>query len=256
MQISAVIISFNEEKNIERCIKSLLGLVDEIIVVDSNSTDNTKNICSRYDIIKFHTQDWLGYSSQKNLGNKLAKYDTIFSIDCDEIVSSELRESILEIKSKHKDSINRNIVFSLNRLSNYCGSWIRYSGWYPDSKIRIFHKSIIWQGDIHETLAYPSNINIINLKGDLYHYSFYKISDHILQVDKFTDLASKQAYEKGKRVGVLGIWFRPKWKFIRDYFFKLGFLDGAAGYTVCKISSFSTFLKYIKLRELYREKEF
>ncbi len=253
MQISAVIITFNEERNIERCISSLLGVVDEIIVVDSLSTDKTKEICEKYELVKFYSQEWLGYSSQKNYANRLASFDTIFSIDADEVVSPELRESIMTIKAQYEDSSNT--IFSFNRLTNYCGSWIKHSGWYPDKKKRIFNKSVQWVGDIHEELLYLPSTKIVHLKGDLYHYSFYTSSDHIKQVDRFTSLTAKQAFEKGKRVNCFGIWFRPKWKFFRDFILKKGFLDGYAGYKVCKVSAFATFLKYIKLREYYSEKD-
>ncbi|MCK9163094.1 MAG: glycosyltransferase family 2 protein [Bacteroidales bacterium] len=250
MQISATIISFNEEKNIERCLISLQGVVDEIIVVDSLSTDKTKDICLRYDNIKFYSKDWLGYSSQKNYANSLATYNTILSIDADEALSYELKQSILEIKGKYESISNPNIIFSLKRLTNYCGSWIRHCGWYPDIKHRIFSKEVNWVGDIHESLLYLPNTKIIMLKGDLFHYSYHTTSDHVLQVEKFTSLTSKEAFEKGKKSSLFGLWFKPKWKFFRDYILKAGILDGYAGYQVCKISAFATYLKNAKLKEL------
>ncbi|MEA5099461.1 MAG: glycosyltransferase family 2 protein [Bacteroidales bacterium] len=255
MQISAVIITFNEEKNIERCLNSLQGVVDEIIIVDSLSTDKTQEICSKYDLVKFYSQEWLGYSSQKNYANKLASFDTILSIDADEVISFELKQSILTIKAQYDNISNPNIIFSVKRLTNYCGSWIKHCGWYPDTKKRIFNKSVQWVGDIHEELLYLPSTKIKLLEGDLYHYSFHSTSDHIKQVEKFTNLTSKQAFEKGKKISCFGIWFRPKWKFFRDYILLRGILDGYAGYQACKISSFATFLKYTKLREYYREKE-
>lgn len=253
MKISASIISFNEEKNIERCLISLQGIVDEIIVVDSNSTDRTKEICSRYDNVRFFSQDWLGYSSQKNYANSLSSNNTILSIDADEALSSELKQSILEIKAKYKDITNPNIIFSVKRLTNYCGSWIKHCGWYPDIKERIFSKEVNWVGDIHESLLHLPNTKTIMLKGDLYHYSYHTTSDHILQVEKFTNLTSKQAFENGKKGHILGLWFKPQWKFFRDYILKAGILDGYAGYQVCRISAFATYLKHAKLRELNKK---
>jgi glycosyltransferase involved in cell wall biosynthesis len=118
MQISAVIITFNEEKNIERCLNSLQGVVDEIIIVDSLSTDKTQEICSNYDLVKFYSQEWLGYSSQKNYANKLASFDTLLSIDADEVLSFELKQSILTIKAQYDNISNPNIIFSVKRLTN------------------------------------------------------------------------------------------------------------------------------------------
>lgn len=249
MQISAVIITFNEERNIERCINSLQGVADEIIVVDSFSKDKTKEICQKYKDLKFYEKEWLGYSSQKNYANKLTSYDTILSIDADEVISDELKESIIDIKLKYENINNPYIVFSFKRLTNYCGSWIRHCGWYPDIKQRIFSKNIQWVGDIHESLLYLPNTKIKLLKGDLFHYTVYSSSEHLKQLDKFTTLMAKQAFEKGKKVTCFDLLFRPKWKFFRDYILKLGFLDGYSGYQVCKLSAFATFLKYAKIKE-------
>ena len=140
-------------------------------------------------------------------------------------------------------------MFSFNRLTNYCGSWIKHCGWYPDRKVRIFHKSIQWVGDIHETLLFTQGAKIILLKGDLFHYTVYSASDHVKQLDKFTTIMAKQAFEQGKNATCFDLWFRPKWKFFRDYILKLGFLDGYSGYQVCKLSAFATFLKYSKIKE-------
>lgn len=250
MLISAVIITYNEEKNIARCIESLNAVADEIIVVDSFSSDRTKEICSNYPNTKFFEQKWLGYSQQKNYANSLASYDYILSIDADEAVSEELKQSIDNI------DFHPNVFYSVNRLTNYCGKWIRHCGWYPDSRIRIFHKSVNWSGDfVHETLLLPDNAEIKRLEGNLLHYSFYSTSEHIKRIDNYSTLSAKECFVKGKKINLLGLLIKPSWKFIRDYFFKLGFLDGFAGYQVCKISAFATFLKYTKLREYYREKK-
>ena len=250
-KISAVIITYNEEKNIERCLLSLQDVADEIVVVDSFSNDKTPQICEKFSQVRFYRQKWLGYSKQKNYANSLATYDFILSIDADELLSAELIKSIRKIKTDNID----NTVFSMNRLTNYCGSWIRHSGWYPDTKIRLFQKFIRWEGDIHEKLALPSNVKIKKLKGDLYHYTIYNVSEHLKQVDKFTTIAANELFKKGKRSHLIDVFIRPKWKFFRDYFINLGILDGFAGYNVCKISAFATFLKYSKLKELRKENE-
>ncbi len=248
MQISAVIITKNEERNIERCLKSLQDIVDEIIVVDSLSTDNTKSICEKYKV-RFFEQEWLGYAEQKNYANSLSTHDILLSIDADEALSTELQQSILHLKSSQKE----NFTGQINRLTNYCGKWIHHCGWYPDRKIRIFDRNKAkWIGSIHETISYPNETAIIQLKGDLLHYSYHSIEDHIKQADRFTTFTAIEAFEKGKKATILSILIKPGWKFFRDYVFKRGFLDGYYGYVICKISAFATFLKYTKLKQLYR----
>lgn len=249
MQISAVIITFNEEDNIAPCIESIEDVCDEIIVVDSFSTDKTIEIAEKYPKVKTFSQKWLGYVEQKNYANSLTTFNTILSIDADELLSKELKESIKEIKKLEEDSFK---VYEVSRLTNYCGSWIKHCGWYPDKKIRIFDKrEVKWQGElVHETLFLPENTQIITLKGDLLHYSYKNTSSHLKQIDKFTDLNAMKAYNKGKRTNFVDLLLKPAWKFLRDFIFKFGFLDGYAGYQVCKLSATATFLKYAKLKEL------
>ncbi|MDR1006007.1 MAG: glycosyltransferase family 2 protein [Bacteroidales bacterium] len=244
MQLSAVIITFNEERNIERCLLSLQGIADEIIVVDSLSTDKTEAICRKFDV-KFYKQEWLGYSAQKNYANSLASFPMILSIDADEALSEHLRQSIRAIKAEDNSK-----AYSFNRLTNYCGRWIKHCGWYPDTKVRIFNKEIYWQGEqVHETLSIPPNMTIKHLKGDLLHFSYYSISEHLRQIDRFTDIAAAESKNNRRKPCFIGIIARSKWKFVRDYFFKLGFLDGKMGYQVCKLSSWATYIKYAKIYE-------
>ena len=169
MKISAVIITKNEERNILRCLNSVQDVVDEIIVVDSGSTDSTADICEQFGV-KCVQQEWLGYSEQKNFANSLASNDWILSIDADEELSDELKHSVLKYKSKH---VSPDLVFSMNRLTSFCGHWIRHCGWYPDRKIRIWNRKVgKWQGEIHETLEFSSDVQEKPLKGDLLHSSF------------------------------------------------------------------------------------
>lgn len=195
-RLSAVIITLNEEKNIARCIRSVIGIADEILVVDSFSTDKTKEICIGLGV-KFVQQSWLGYVEQKNYANNLAEFDWILSIDADEALSEELCNSIKKIK----DKLNENTVYSMNRLTNYCGKWIHHCEWYPDTKIRIFNrKHVCWTGKlIHETLKIPEKFSVNFLKGDLLHFSYYTREDHYRQIDKFTSLTAMEAYENGEK---------------------------------------------------------
>ena len=251
MQISAIIITKNEERNIERCLQSLQGIVDEIVVVDTFSTDNTKAICEKYNV-KFVQQEWLGYAEQKNFANSLSSNDIIFSIDADEALSSELQQSLLDLKSTDK----QHFVCQVNRLTNYCGKWIYHCGWYPDKKIRVFNRNTVkWTGTIHETLVYQDNTDIIQLKGNLLHYSCYSVQEHINNVNKYSTLAVEEYFKKNKKQGVIVLVFKPIWRFISDYVFKGGFLDGFYGFVICNINAMAVFLKYAKLRELYKKQK-
>lgn len=246
-QLSVVIITFNEEKNIARCLESIQGIADDIVVVDSFSTDKTENICKQFNA-NFTQHKWEGYSGTKNFANAQAKFDWILSLDADEALSEELKKSILEQKKSDKLC-----TCKFNRVTNYCGSWIRHGGWYPDTKIRIFDRTITkWLGIIHEELSFSKQVDIIHLKGDCLHYSYYSIEQHYKQADNFTTIAAKDLHSQDKKSSAIQVYVSPVIKFIRDYFIKGGFMDGRAGYTVARISAYATYLKYKKLSDLYK----
>jgi glycosyltransferase involved in cell wall biosynthesis len=246
-QLSVVIITFNEEKNIGRCLASLDGIADDIVVLDSFSSDATEAICKQYQV-NFIQRNWEGYSASKNFANAQAKYNWILSLDADEALSDELKGSILEIKKKEQA-----LPYKFNRLTNYCGKWIRHCGWYPDTKLRIFdRRTTQWEGMIHEKLVVREGTPL-QLKGDCLHYSYYTIEEHYRQTDKFSTLSAKSLYARGRKASLLKMLFSPVIKFISCFIFKLGFLDGNAGYTVCKIMAAGTYNKYAKLRALHKE---
>lgn len=248
-KISAVIITFNEERNIERCLRSLEGVVDEIIVVDSFSTDNTAAICKSFNAI-FYERKWDDFSTTKNFGNEKAINDWVLSLDADEALSEELKSSILEIKRMSLEG-----CYSFNRLTNYCGHWIRHSGWYPDTKKRLFNrKACMWQGTVHETLACTNEKNFF-LKGDILHYSYYSIKDHLKQTERYSTTAAQQLFDAGKRANILKIVVSPVFKFIKTYFLNLGFLDGKSGIIISAISAWYVYLKWNKVKSLERQPE-
>ncbi|HWZ23033.1 MAG TPA: glycosyltransferase family 2 protein [Cytophagaceae bacterium] len=250
IKLSAIVITFNEERNIGRCLDSLKEVADEIIVVDSFSTDKTELICNQQPLVTFVKQSWLGYSAQKNFANALASHDYIFSIDADEALSPELVESIKKIKNNPVTDI-----YIVKRLTNYCGQWIKHCGWYPDKKIRIWKKKDAeWQGEIHETLRLKNNLSSSELQGDLLHYSYYTIKEHLNQVNNYTELLAIEALKKGKKSSVLQLFFSPLVKFIKSYFIQLGFLDGYYGFIVSTIAAQTTFYKYLKIHELLKKK--
>ena len=251
MKISVVIITKNEERNILRCLNSVQDVADEIVVVDSGSTDDTAAICEQFGV-KFVHQDWLGYSEQKNFANSLATNDWILSIDADEELSDELKQSIFKYKNQH---MPHDIVFSMNRLTNYCGHWIRHCGWYPDRKIRIWNRTVgQWQGEIHETLEFSTKVKEKVLKGDLLHYSFETAQDYENQQFKFAKMRGQHYFMKGKKHASFYMVVSPIFSFIQHYFFQLGFLDGADGWHICRITAKATRLKYKTLKELTDKK--
>ena len=251
-QLSVVIITFNEEKNIGRCLESIEGIADDVVVVDSFSTDTTESISKKHKV-NFISRKWEGYSDTKNFANAQAKYDWILSLDADEALSEDLKKSILKAKEEPARLAGGKELktYKFHRLTNYCGYWIKHCGWYPDTKIRIFDRKITkWEGIIHEKLVIDSKQEIILLKGDCLHYSYYSLEQHYAQTEKFSTLAAQNMFEKGKKVSALKMHLSPIVKFISDYILKLGILDGAAGYTICRVSAKHSFLKYKKLRAL------
>lgn len=245
IKLSVVIITFNEIRNIERCINSVKEIADEICVVDSLSKDHTVEICKKLGA-NVYSQKFLGHVEQKNFAITKAKYPHILSLDADEALDETLLEEIKKIKNNWECD-----GYSMNRLTNYCGKWIYHSGWYPDKKIRLFKSSKgKWQGtNPHDEYVLANRTSLKHLKGNILHYSYNSINDHINQVNYFTDILSKASLLKGKRSTLFKIVFSPVFKFFRDYLFKLGILDGYYGFVICMISSHATFLKYVKMRQ-------
>ncbi len=244
-KISAVIITYNEEANIGRCLQSLQGVVDEILVVDAFSADRTVEICREFQA-QVVQKSWEGYSRNKNFGNAQARFDYILSIDADEALSPELAHSILAAKS------NLRGAYTMSRLTNYCGRWIRHGGWYPDVKLRLFNRQDArWVGDfVHESLEFVRRVPRIHLKGDLLHYSFHSLADHLQRVNTYSDLAAREILHRNPTGILFKMLFSPPAKFIKGYVFQRGFLDGFHGLCIAAISAFDVFIRYAKVHEL------
>lgn len=245
--VSAVIITFNEAHNIARCLNALSGLVDEIIVVDSFSTDATKKICESFDVL-FFQREWQGYAPTKNWANAQASHNYILSVDADEEVDKILAKSLTRAREKGLSG-----VYEVNRITNYCGQWVRYSGWYPDRKIRIFPKSgARWTGDfVHETLEVDSELATHRLEGHLNHYSYHSLQDHANRAEKYAGLHAQKMAAAGKKTSMFRARVSAAWKFLQSYLFKLGFLDGSAGWHIARYSARAVFLKHKKLLQIY-----
>ncbi|TGV02990.1 glycosyltransferase family 2 protein [Flavivirga rizhaonensis] len=248
IKISGVIITFNEEEHLEKCLKSLVGVVDEIVVVDSFSTDKTPEICEAYNV-NFIQNKFDGYIEQKNYALSHAKYDYILSLDGDEALSDTLKKSILKVKEHWSFD-----GYYCNRLNNYCGQWIKHSDWYPDKKLRLFKKGNgEWKGiNPHDRYTLKKGLKAGKLKGDLLHWIYRDYKEHNLKVENFSSIAAQAYYDLGKKSSLWKILFNPTWAFFKAYFLRLGFLDGLNGFIICVQTFNVTFLKYIKLYRLQK----
>jgi len=250
-QLSVVIITKNEEQNIDRCLRSLLTVADDIVIVDSGSTDKTEEISNHYRV-NFIKAKWNGYSETKNFANKQAKYDWILSIDADEELSPELQRSIQVLK-RISDGING----KMKRLTNYCGTWIWHGGWYPDIKLRIFNRNqACWEGELHEKLVFSESQDEVLLDGKCFHYTVTTIWQHIEIINKYSSIWAEERYIKGRKASMIKVVFSPFVRFLKDYFFKKGVLDGFFGFVIAMNTSYSGFLRLVKLRQLYLNERF
>ncbi len=248
-KLSVAIITLNEEHNIERCLESVRDIADEIVVIDSFSTDKTEEICLKYGT-RFIQHRFDGYIEQKNFALSQTSFNYVLSLDADEALSDELKESVLIAKSNFDAA-----GYTMNRLTNYIGTWIHHCGWYPDTKLRLFNRDKGKWGGInpHDEFLFEGKTQIKQLKGDLLHYSYHSLEDHYKQIEHFTNIASKAYFDKGKKAPLIKLIFSPVVRFIRDYFFLLGFLDGKAGLRICYLSAGVTYKKYKKLRSIYKQ---
>jgi glycosyltransferase involved in cell wall biosynthesis len=248
VKLSVVIITFNEEKNIARCIDSVQSIADEIVVVDSFSTDQTKTICTSKGV-KFIEHAFEGHIQQKNWAITQASFPHILSLDADEALDNQLLDSIKKTKENWQHD-----GYRMNRLTNYCGKWIRHCGWYPDTKLRLWDsRKGEWTGiNPHDEFKLNQGAPTPLLKGDILHYSYYTLNDHHKQVEYFTDISSKAYFQLGKKTRWYHLWLSPLFKFIQSYFIKSGWMDGKEGFTICRISAYATWLKYHKLRLLQK----
>ena len=248
MKISVAVITFNEENNIERCLKSVALLADEIIVVDSLSTDNTVALATACGA-KVISQKFLGYIEQKNFAIDQCANNWVLSLDADECLSDKLQQEIIHLKS----NITQPDGYIMPRLSHYCGQWIKHGAWYPDKKVRLFNRELAKWGGInpHDKIFFTNaNANIAALKGDILHYTINTKEEHKKQAQRFSEITAKELFHQKKKTNLLKIYIKPIIRFIRDYFFKAGFLDGKAGLQIAIISAHHVYLREYKLKEL------
>lgn len=247
-KISACLTVGNEERNIRRCLSSL-SWVDEIIVVDSFSKDQTFEICRQY-TDRVYQHEWLGYVGQKDLIKKMAIHPWILFIDGDEEVSSELKQEIIE---EFESERNRNYSgYEFPRKVYFLGSWITRGEWWPDIKMRLYLKEhgVCTGSEPHDHVVVDGPVK--RLSGCLHHYTYDNISDQVATMNRFSTISSKYMFNEGRKISIFSIMFRPMFRFVRGYFFRRGCADGILGFLIAVMTAFGVFLKYVKLWELNR----
>jgi len=237
-------ICYNSENTVRKTLSSL-DWADEIIVVDSFSTDSTPDICKEFDV-NFLQKEWQGFGKQRRWSVKQAKNDWVFVIDSDEEVSSELKNELLKIKNEGTESD----VYAIPRKVYYMNRWITHSGWYPNYKERLFnkHKAYWNESALHEKLIYEGVA--MKLKGDLYHYTYKDIEDQLERINRYSTITAEDLYTKGIKPSFIKSIFGAIWRFKKIFFLKLGFLDGLAGFTIAVMESYYVMLRYFKHAEM------
>lgn len=244
-RLSVAIITFNEQKNIARCIESVREIADDIVVIDSYSNDDTAKIAHSLGA-RVISNKFLGHIEQKNFAITQAKYPLVLSLDADEAIDETLKQEIITIKKQ--DSFAP--AYNTNRFNNYCGKWIKHGAWKNDWKLRLWDsRKGQWGGmNPHDrfTLANASD-EIITLKGKILHWSYYTIEEHQQRAAKYAEIAAIAYSKQGKKSSRFKIYFAPAFRFVRDYILKLGFLDGQMGFIIASITAKEVYLKYLKL---------
>jgi glycosyltransferase involved in cell wall biosynthesis len=246
-RLSASIITLNEEKRLPRALISLSAVADEIIVVDSGSTDRTEEIARQHGAT-FLTRNWTNYAEQKNFAAERASHDWIFSLDADEELSAALQSSLLEWKKRPP----RFAVYEVSRRAWYLGAWIRHSGWYPDFQRRLYRRDAAkFTGIVHEALRFAGAPG--RLSGDLLHYTIDTFAEHEEKVARYTSLAAEQMYAAGRRNWRGAMYLGTPWSWLQNYFLRGAFLDGYRGALIAQMAARSVRIKYGKLGKLVRE---
>ena len=247
MKLSAAIMTFNEERNLERTLKALADICDEIVIVDSGSTDKTKEIAEKYEA-RFIYQPWLGYGKQRNAAIDNCSGKWILAVDADEELSPELKQKITEIINGNEDKK----VYEINRLSVCFGKKIKHGGWGTSYAVRLFLKTAGRFNDntVHE--SFVTQEEIFKIKENIYHHSYLTLEDYFSKFNRYTTEGALEYYKKGKKASIGQVVFNPMYKFIRMYIIRLGFLDGIEGFLLASTSSMYSMVKYFKLREIYK----
>ncbi len=248
--LSVTIITLNEEAQIEATLKSVASIADEILVVDSFSTDSTVDIARRFGA-RVQQRKFRGYGDQKAWATEQALYDWNLNLDADEVVDQRLALAIQEFKKNPRSE-----AAQIQRLTYYCGKPIYHGGWYPDPLIRLFdrRKGQWAKQSIHESWIPDPGTAVCRLEGCLHHYSYHSISDHLRQIEHFSEMNALAAVSRNKKAPLFLMLMAPVWTFFHTYILRAGFLDGYYGYLIARFSATATLAKYAKIRELRKPK--
>ncbi|MCI0706129.1 MAG: glycosyltransferase family 2 protein [Ignavibacteriae bacterium] len=248
--LSVIVITKDEEANIQECLASVQW-ADEIIVVDSGSTDKTVQYAHKH-TKKVYKKEWEGFGATKAFALSKAKCEWVFSLDADERVTPELAD---EIRSVVQHNVASHTGFSVPRKAFFLGKWIKHCGWYPGRVVRLFRRKHgrFTPSQVHEAIAVNGTIGV--LRSDLLHYTDPSLQHYFQKFNRYTTLAAEDLLSKGERFSFDKMLFRPFWTFLRMYILRRGFLDGVEGFMLCVLSSCYVFTKYAKLRELRRKQK-
>ncbi len=247
--VSIYVLTSNNRRTIERCLKSLQW-AQELVVVDSFSADGTYELCQQY-TDKVYRQEWKGHRDQYQYAASLTTKDWIMFVDADEEIPPELAEEIRMELSGMPMAFDGFFVY---RRTHYLGRWIRYGGWYPDGEIRLYRRDKgLWEGGLHAKVVVKGNVG--TLKNQYLHYTYQDISDQIRTIDKYSQIAAADMVQKGKKFSLFRLLFHPPFRFIKEYLFKSGFRDGLPGLIIVVSTTYYVFIKYAKHWELERTRE-
>ncbi len=250
-KISACIMTFNEERKIQACLESIRWC-DEIVVLDSFSTDRTEEICRRF-TDRFFQQEWLGYVGQRNTIRGMATHEWVLFLDADEVVTPELRDEIL---AEFESGANADIAgYDFPRMVQYLGRWIRHGEWYPDRKLRLFRRSHGRSEGVEPHDKVAVNGRVKHLAHPVMHFTYDDVRDHLETLNRFSSISAQQKFIQQQPFHWGDVLFRPSLRFLKGYFLKRGFLDGFPGLIIATLSAYATFAKYVKLWELWREQK-
>jgi len=255
VKISACLITLNEERDLPRCLASVAPLVDEIVVVDSGSTDATAEIARKFGARVIH-QHWLGYVGQKNFALAQAAHPWVLSIDADEEISPELSAAITRLKNDPaSDAPGSPAGYEVSRQVFYRNKWVRHGDWYPDRLVRLFRRdrARFTGGRVHEKLELDGDF--LTLPGHLHHFTYANPADRAARCAKYAELWAQSAHEEGRHAGPLSPPLHAAARFLKGYLLKHGFLDGAVGWDVAAGNAREVWLKYTLLRKLNRAAE-
>ena len=247
--LSVILITRNEESNLDDCLASLEGVAQQIVVVDSNSTDRTLEIAQNYGALMAYPTDWPGFGPQKNRALDLATGDWVLSLDADERLTPALKSEIL-MAMNHSAHVD---CFAIPRLSWYCGRFIRHSGWSPDYVERLFKRGTARFSDdlVHERLI--PNGTVAKLKNPMLHYSFMNYAQVLDKLNRYSSASAEQAFLRGKKSNPVKAVLHGMWAFIRTYILRAGFLDGPQGFALAVSNAHGTYYRYMKLWQLNQD---